>query len=582
MRSRRLLRRLFLFALVGLGIVVAAPSQAGAAGSYHFDFKITGFDWPVDVATAPDGNLFVADTFNDRIVKYTPGGAYITAWGSSGTGNGQFNLPRSVATDPSGNVYVVDYGDRVQKFTSTGGFIGTWGSSGSGNGQFDDPEGIAVSNEGDVYVADTQNNRVQRFDADGTYLGQWGSTGNGNGQFEGPTGIATDNFGYVYVTDYWNGRVQKFSSAGLFVLKWGTFGTGDGQFETPWGIDVQGAQVFVSEIGASRIQRFSVDGNFQLKWGSYGSGDGQFSNGPFGVAAGPGGRVYAADTYNLRVQAFLPDGLSFPGGTTIDLGDQTVGTRGPNQVVEVRNDSGGPSITINLVYLIPNQGDGVSIGYTTCQDRTLANGQSCWIGLNFKPADPVPTMATLLVYAGGELAEVVVTGNGIPAGVGPTGPTGATGDTGGPGPSGPTGPDGPTGPSGPVGPTGPHGPAGEATLPGIVPARKGVLRVTKSRQVAVARVTCPEAGCRLTFASVKAAAFGIRNRKGVAAHFRVRVKAPRSIPAGSSAVIRATLPKRLWRALKRWKSGKVSSNIVYTSAQSGRTAQVSLEQGLRR
>jgi hypothetical protein len=165
---------------------------------------------------------------------------------------------------------------------------------------------------------------------------------------------------------------------------------------------------------------------------------------------------------------------------------------------------------------------------------------------------------------------------------GPTGPTGDTGDTGGSGPSGPTGPDGPTGPSGPVGPTGPAGPPGDATLPAIVNAKSGALRVGKSREVAVAKVICPEVECRLAFASVKAAGFAIRNHKGVAPLFKARVKAPKTIPADSTAVIRATIPKRVWKALKRKKSGKVSSNIVYTSAQSGRTARVTLEQGLRR
>ena len=89
------------------------------------------------------------------------------------------------------NVYVVDTGNhRVQKFDASGNFVSTWGSSGGGNGQFNNPRGIAVDNSGNVYVADTNNNRVQEFDANGNFVSTWGSFGSGNGQFTSPNGIA--------------------------------------------------------------------------------------------------------------------------------------------------------------------------------------------------------------------------------------------------------------------------------------------------------------------------------------------------------------------------------------------------------
>src|SRR5690349_16860233 len=67
---------------------------------------------------------------------------FVTKWGSQGSNNGQFNFPYQIAVDSSGNVYAADSGNnRIQKFTSTGGFVTTWGSSGSGPGQFNDPAG---------------------------------------------------------------------------------------------------------------------------------------------------------------------------------------------------------------------------------------------------------------------------------------------------------------------------------------------------------------------------------------------------------------------------------------------------------
>ncbi len=73
----------------------------------------------------------------------------------AGTGDNQFDSPQDIAVDSSNNVYVVDTSNnRVQKFTSTGTFITKWGTSGSGDGQFNGPQGIAVDSSGTVYVAD--------------------------------------------------------------------------------------------------------------------------------------------------------------------------------------------------------------------------------------------------------------------------------------------------------------------------------------------------------------------------------------------------------------------------------------------
>jgi Protein of unknown function (DUF3224)/NHL repeat len=121
-----------------------------------------------------------------------PPPSFITAWGTTGTGNGQFRRPTGVAVDSDGNVYVTEsWNDRVQKFDSDGAFITKWGSRGSGNGQFLNPYAVAVDpTSGDVYVTDNENERVQKFDSDGTFLTTWGSRGSGNGQFAAPDGVA--------------------------------------------------------------------------------------------------------------------------------------------------------------------------------------------------------------------------------------------------------------------------------------------------------------------------------------------------------------------------------------------------------
>jgi DNA-binding beta-propeller fold protein YncE len=90
--------------------------------------------------------------------------AFITKWGNSTDGQGEFSNPQGVATDSSGNVYVADtWNHRIQKFDPSGGFITKWGSSGASNGQFISPLGVAIDSSGKVYVADSGNNRIQKF-----------------------------------------------------------------------------------------------------------------------------------------------------------------------------------------------------------------------------------------------------------------------------------------------------------------------------------------------------------------------------------------------------------------------------------
>ncbi len=201
--------------------------QAGVQGSGDGQFS-----WPNDVAVDLSGNVYVADSGNNRIQKFNNSGTYITQWGTScdvgGSGvdgcDGDFNYPTGVALDDSDNIYVVGrHNHRVQKFDSVGNFLAKWGTEGTGDGQFSHPRKVAVNASGDVYVADAYNDRIQKFDSSGTFLTKWGTTcitddvgvDACDGNFDWPMGVAVDDSGNVYTIEDGNDRVQKFGGPWL-------------------------------------------------------------------------------------------------------------------------------------------------------------------------------------------------------------------------------------------------------------------------------------------------------------------------------------------------------------------------------
>jgi tripartite motif-containing protein 71 len=89
---------------------------------------------------------------------------FVRSWGTSGNGHGQFDDPVGIAVDAHSQVYVADSGNnRIEKFTTDGDFLHAWGTYGTGYGQFRNPEGVAVDAHGHVYVADSGNNRIEKF-----------------------------------------------------------------------------------------------------------------------------------------------------------------------------------------------------------------------------------------------------------------------------------------------------------------------------------------------------------------------------------------------------------------------------------
>lgn len=273
---------------------------------------------PRAVAVAPDGSIYVADTDNHRIQHLSPEGNVLQVWGSfgdlaSGTApEGTFNQPWGIAVAPDGSVYVADtWNHRIQKFTQEGGFILMWGYF----GQAETPEAmwgprdVAVDRDGNVYVTDTGNKRVIIFDGDGNYLAQFGEAGMLEGQLDEPVGIAVDDSGLVYVADTWNQRIQVFQPGadGSYqpIRSWEVQAWyGQSLDNKPYLAVDNAGNIFASDPEGYRILQYSVLGEAIRSWGDFGVSNSQFGL-PVGVAISPNGDVWVADTSNSRIMRFV-------------------------------------------------------------------------------------------------------------------------------------------------------------------------------------------------------------------------------------------------------------------------------------
>lgn len=161
--------------------------------------------------------VYVADTGNDVVDVFDADNfKFLRQIGKPGrkhdqTAPGLFSLPEGVAVDGDGDVYVTDtFNDRIEIFDADGRFVGTFGQNGDGPADFERPKGIALDCDGHIWVVDATQNLVKVFDRQGRLLIYFGGAGFYPGQFMGPWGIAIGPKNQVVVSETYPGRVQVF------------------------------------------------------------------------------------------------------------------------------------------------------------------------------------------------------------------------------------------------------------------------------------------------------------------------------------------------------------------------------------
>jgi prepilin-type N-terminal cleavage/methylation domain-containing protein len=239
-----------------------------------------GFFRPSSIDIDSSGNLYVADTSNNRICKVSPDGTVSVLAGSGIDGyiddigyNARFNYPTSLTVSPDGVVYVADLlNHRIRKITPDG-MVTTVAGAGEGMvdgaasvARFSQPRGITLGSDGILYIADGNNHRIRKITSDGTVSTLAGSsygTADGigsNAQFNTPAAIAFTD-GKLYVADSQNNRIRMITLSGtVTTLTGANSGYVDGtklnaQFSNPTALTASSsAELYVVDTGNNRIR----------------------------------------------------------------------------------------------------------------------------------------------------------------------------------------------------------------------------------------------------------------------------------------------------------------------------------------
>ena len=359
--------RLFLTTVAAALLLLAAATPAraittvaggfgdgGQAATASLSLSTSG-----STARAPDGSLYIADTYHSRIRKVAPDGTITTVAGNGTagfTGDGgpatsaQFFYAVAVAVAADGTLFIADLGNQRIRRVTPGGVIstvagnGTYGFSGDGgpatSARLATPVGVDVGEDGSLYIVDQDNQRIRRVTPSGTITTVAGTGANGfsgdggpatSAALSNPYGVTATADGTLFITDTSNNRVRRVTPSGTITTVAGAGAngfSGDGgpatsaALSNPYGVTATAdGTLFIADTGNHRIRRVDPtgvistvagSGPFHPAPGSFG-GDGGPAvsttlNSPSAVSTAPDGTLYINDQGNNRIRRVTPGG----------------------------------------------------------------------------------------------------------------------------------------------------------------------------------------------------------------------------------------------------------------------------------
>jgi sugar lactone lactonase YvrE len=315
---------------------------------------VAELDEPIGVTFDTKGNMYIADSDNNRIRMVSTSGVISTYAGTgiqgySGDGglaiNSELSQPQGVAFDAVGNLYIGDYGNiRIRK-VNTAGIITTIAGNGmegySGDGgpstaaELSVPSGVACDTDGNLYIADEAANVIRKINTAGiisTIAGNGTAAYSGDGgvatvaELSGPISITTDGTGNLYIADAGNNVIRKIDPSGIITTVAGNgfdagsgYGgySGDGgqataaELNFPTGVTIDAVgNIFISDYFNARIRKVNtlgiittIVGNGSFGYGGDGGGATNAElNYPWGITFSTTGNLYLADAGNNRIR----------------------------------------------------------------------------------------------------------------------------------------------------------------------------------------------------------------------------------------------------------------------------------------
>ncbi|MGZ9674710.1 Ig-like domain-containing protein [Flavobacterium sp. GNP001] len=374
---------------------VSTFAGSGAIGATDGTSASASFYRPSGVTVDATGNIYVVDTYNQKIRKITPAGVVSTFAGNGSAGatdgpaaTASFYAPSGITIDAAGNIYVADIGSRKIRKITPAGIVSTIAGSGlagsndglAANASFYGCSGVTVDASGNIYVADSFNNKIRKITPAGvvsTFAGN-GSAGDTDGpaataSFSDPSGVTIDTAGIIYVADSGNNKIRKITPAGVVstVAGSGVRGYTNGPaatagFYLPSGVALDAAgNIYVADHYNQIIRKITSAGIVSTVAGIngvFGSTDGSLAIASFdfpnGVALDSSGYIYVADRQNNKIRKItltsyeispnLPAGLSFDSTTGIISGAPTATSPATNYVITAHTMGGTISTAVNI------------------------------------------------------------------------------------------------------------------------------------------------------------------------------------------------------------------------------------------
>lgn len=422
---------------------LAGTGAAGYSGNGGTAMN-AAFASPSAVVYDSAGNLYIADTNNNVIREVSTTGVVTTVAGNGLEGyggdggsaaNAELDTPTGIAIDAGGNLYIADsHNNRIREVSNgiitTIAGTGTAGYSGDGgratSAQLDHPAAVAVDAGGNLYIADTDNQRIREVsggvittivgDGEQGYAGDGGAAT--SAQLDTPSGIAVDASGNLYIADSHNQRIREISNgvistlAGSGAVTFSGSYSGDGgsaasaSLARPTGVAVDAAgNIYIADTNNNRLRKVgngsiaTIAGNGEQGYGGDGeTGTSAVLNMPRSAAVNSTGNIAVADTLNQRVR-----GLNLP---MLTYAAQSVGVTSAPQYITITN-SGSGTLTVQSV--------NVSGSFTTASGGTcpalpisLTAGESCTQAIVFQPAAAGTAQGSVVVGGSGVVPQTIL------------------------------------------------------------------------------------------------------------------------------------------------------------------------------